>query len=215
MALRRLARQTRDADQARRLLALASIYDGGSRSEAARLGSGTVQIVLDWVVRFNERGPDGLINGKAPGGPAKLNDAQRQALAKTVESGRFPLCTVRWRRKDPVQWLFEEFRISPHDQRTMWADIFGAICPKKGKGAGLVMPRCDTDAMAAHLAEISVAVEPGAHAVLILDQAGWHVSGRLVVPEFLAQPRQASGGLALDGAGAAAEQVRGVALGEV
>ena len=65
--LRRLARQTKDASQARRLLALASIYDGGSRSDAARLGSVTVQIVRDWVVRFNARGPDGLINGKAPG----------------------------------------------------------------------------------------------------------------------------------------------------
>jgi transposase len=65
--LRRLARQTRDANQARRLLALASICDGGSRADAARLGSVTVQIVRDWVVRFNTRGPDGLINGKAPG----------------------------------------------------------------------------------------------------------------------------------------------------
>ena len=64
--LRLLARQTRDADQARRLLALASIYDGGSRADAARLGSVTVQIVRDWAVRYNDRGPDGLINGKAP-----------------------------------------------------------------------------------------------------------------------------------------------------
>ncbi len=72
---------------------------------------------------------------------------------------------------------------APHDQRTQSAYIFGAICPKKGKGAGLVMPRCDTDAMTAHLAEISAAVEPGAHAVLILDQAGWHISKALVVPD--------------------------------
>lgn len=77
--LRRLARQTRDADQARRLLALASIYDGGSRADAALLGSVTVQIVRDWVVRFNGRGPDGLINGKAPGKPSLLNDEQRTA----------------------------------------------------------------------------------------------------------------------------------------
>ena len=66
-ALRLLARQTKDANQARRLLALSSIYDGGSRSDAAQLGSVTLQIVRDWVVRFNARGPDGLINGKAPG----------------------------------------------------------------------------------------------------------------------------------------------------
>lgn len=73
----------------------------------------TVQIVRDWVVRFNERGLDGLINGKAPGERAKLNDAQRQALAKIVENGPIPAVhgLVRWRRRDLVQWLFEEFRI--------------------------------------------------------------------------------------------------------
>lgn len=63
MGLRLLARQTRDANQARRLLSVASIYDGGSRADAARLGSVTVQIVRDLVMRFNARGPDGLING--------------------------------------------------------------------------------------------------------------------------------------------------------
>ncbi len=72
---------------------------------------------------------------------------------------------------------------APHDQRTNWVYIFGAICPAKGKGAGLVMPYCDTHAMQAHLREISQAVEPGAHAVLILDPAGWHMSARLVVPD--------------------------------
>jgi hypothetical protein len=72
---------------------------------------------------------------------------------------------------------------APHDQRTQWACIFGAICPAEGKGAGLVMPYCDTPAMQAHLHEISGAVAPGAHAVLFLDQTGWHLSGRLVVPD--------------------------------
>ena len=57
--------------------------------------------------------------------------------------------------------------------------IFGAICPAKRKGAGLVMPWCDTDAMAAHLIEISAVVDPGAHAVLIVDQAGWHLTPKL------------------------------------
>jgi len=72
---------------------------------------------------------------------------------------------------------------APHDRRTKSAYIFGAICPKAGKGAGLVMPWCDTRAMTAHLAEISRMVEPGAHAVVILDQAGWPLSKALVVPE--------------------------------
>jgi hypothetical protein len=65
----------------------------------------------------------------------------------------------------------------------MWAYIFGGICPRKGKGAGLVLPYCDTEAMQDHLAEISQAVDPGAHAVLILDQAGWHVTPKLRVPD--------------------------------
>lgn len=71
---------------------------------------------------------------------------------------------------------------APHDQRTRSADIFGAICPAKGKGAGLVLPKCNTAAMQLHLDEIALAVEPGAHALVMLDQAGWHMTGRLVVP---------------------------------
>jgi hypothetical protein len=51
--LRRLARRSKDAAQVRRLLALAAIYDGGIRSEAARLGNVTLQIVCDWVARFD------------------------------------------------------------------------------------------------------------------------------------------------------------------
>lgn len=113
-ALRGLARTTRDAAQARRLLALAGIYDGGSRSDAARVGGVTLQIVRDWVMRFNARGPEGLINGKAPGNTPKLNDEQRRALAKIVERGPIPAVdgVVRWRRKDLARWIFEEFRIS-------------------------------------------------------------------------------------------------------
>ena len=88
--LRRLARATRSANQGRRLLALAEIYDGGSRSDAARIGDVTLQIVRDWVVRFNARGPDGLLDGKAPCKPSLLNGAQRQALVETVESGPIP-----------------------------------------------------------------------------------------------------------------------------
>jgi hypothetical protein len=72
---------------------------------------------------------------------------------------------------------------APQDQRTKWAYVFGAICPAKGKAAGLVMPWADTHAMTLHLTEISQAVDPGAHAVVILDQAGWHTSSRLLVPD--------------------------------
>lgn len=71
---------------------------------------------------------------------------------------------------------------APHDQRTASAYIFGAICPKEGKGAALVLPTCNIEAMNLHLAEIAIEVAPGAHAVLLLDQAGWHMSNRLIVP---------------------------------
>ena len=72
---------------------------------------------------------------------------------------------------------------APKDQRTASASIFGAIGPAQGKGAGLVLPRCTTDAMTLHLAEIAQAVAPGAHAIVLLDQAGWHQSKRLAVPD--------------------------------
>ena len=71
---------------------------------------------------------------------------------------------------------------APHDQRTASTYIFGAICPREGKGAALVLPACNTQAMNLHLAEIATEVTPGRHAVLLLDQAGWHMSHRLVVP---------------------------------
>ena len=74
----------------RRLLALAEIYDGGSRPDAARIGGVGVQIVRDWVVRFNAKGPDGLLTGKAPGAPSILDERQRQALRQVVEDGPIP-----------------------------------------------------------------------------------------------------------------------------
>ncbi len=112
--LRRLAKATKDAGQSRRLLALAEIYDNGARSDAARIGGVGLQVVRDWVLRFNADGPTGLIDRKAPGQPAKLNAAQRQALARVVESGPIPAIhgVVRWRLNDLVQWIWEEFAVS-------------------------------------------------------------------------------------------------------
>ena len=71
---------------------------------------------------------------------------------------------------------------APRDQRTASTYIFGAVCPEQGKGAGLILPACNTEAMNLHLAAIAAAVAPGAHAVLLADQTGWHMSTRLVVP---------------------------------
>lgn len=68
---------------------------------------------------------------------------------------------------------------APKDQRTKSAYIFGAILPEQGKAAGLVLPFCNTQTMALHLAEISLAVALGAHAVVLMDRAGWHMTGKL------------------------------------
>ena len=64
--VRRLARASGDANQTRRLLALAIIYDGGKRSDAAALGGVGLQVIRDWVLRFNTSSPAGLIDRKAP-----------------------------------------------------------------------------------------------------------------------------------------------------
>jgi transposase len=112
--LRALAKQSRDAAQTRRLLALAAIYDGGSRGEAAQIGGVGLQTVRDWVLAFNAEGPAGLIDGKAPGKPPLLDAEQRRALAQVVEAGPIPAAhgVVRWRLIDLAQWVFDQFAIS-------------------------------------------------------------------------------------------------------
>jgi hypothetical protein len=85
-------------------------------------------------------------------------------------------CLVRqWARKGtrPRQ---------PADQRYENAYLFGAICPARGVGAALALPFADTDMMQLHIDEISLHVAKGAHAVLLLDRAGWHIAGDLVWP---------------------------------
>lgn len=116
--LRLVAKRAKDGPQARRLLALASIYDGDTRGEAAKIGGVTLQVIRDWVLRFNARGPDGLMNGKAPGQPSRLTAAQRTALAAIVESGPIPAIhgVVRWRIIDLCQWLLEEHRVTVSKQ---------------------------------------------------------------------------------------------------
>ena len=90
------------------------LWPRGSRTDAARTGGVTLQIVRDWVLRFSALGPDGLIDRKAPGPASKLNTDQRRALASIVDSGPIPAVhgVVRWRLKDLAQWIWEEFGIS-------------------------------------------------------------------------------------------------------
>jgi transposase len=96
--LRVLAKASRDANQTQRLLALAAIYDGAPRREAAKrsvvseCSPSTSSGVRDWVLAFNGEGPPGLIGCKAPGNQPLLNAEQRAALQRIVEVGR----TRRW-----------------------------------------------------------------------------------------------------------------------
>ena len=103
-ALRGIARKSKEGAQARRLLALAAIYEGATRTEAARIGGVTLQIVRDWVVKFNADGPDGLIDRKPPGQPSRLTDAHRTALMARIDDGPIPSVhgVVRWRLGDLI-----------------------------------------------------------------------------------------------------------------
>ena len=113
-ALRRLARKTTQTNQSRRLLALAEIYDGGSRSGSARIGGGGFADCARLGRAVQCSRPKGLMDGKAPGKRPKLNDAQRQALVAIVESGPIPAIhrVVRWRLIDLAQWLYAELKVS-------------------------------------------------------------------------------------------------------
>ncbi len=79
--VRRIAKRAKDASQARRLLAIAAVLDGASQEEAAKRGGMDRQTLRDWVIRFNEKGPDGLINIPSPGTPAKLNEEHKALSA--------------------------------------------------------------------------------------------------------------------------------------
>jgi transposase len=118
VGLRRIARESADADQVRRLLALAVIYEGNSRTAAAAVGGVSLQVVRDWVMRFNTHGPEGLIDRKAPGQPSRLNDTHRAALMAMVEKGPIPAVheVIRWRIIDLCQWLWEEYEITVSKQ---------------------------------------------------------------------------------------------------
>ena len=116
--VRLAARESKDANHVRRLLALAAIYDGATRAAAAEIGGVTRQIVRDWVLRFNASGPHGLVDRKAPGQPSLLNEAHRAALAAVIDSGPIPAIhgVVRWRIIDLCQWLWDEFQVNVSKQ---------------------------------------------------------------------------------------------------
>lgn len=112
--LLRFARRCGDADQVRRMLAVALVPVGSSRSEATKITGVTLEIVRNWVLRFNEGGPDGLATRKAPGRASNLNDGQRARLAEAVEARPILAAfgVVRWRLCDLAQWIWDEFELS-------------------------------------------------------------------------------------------------------
>ena len=118
--LRGMAKRSCNNRQIRRLLALAAVYDGMLRTQAARLGGMDRQTLRDWVHRFNELGPDGLTNAKGAGRPRSLNAEQMLALAQIVEAGPDPHIdgVVRWRCVDLVRVIAERFGVEC-SQRSM------------------------------------------------------------------------------------------------
>ncbi|WP_096171592.1 IS630 family transposase [Cohaesibacter sp. ES.047] len=269
-SLRRLAKGCRNAKQSRRLLAIAAVYDGMNRADAAKVGGMDRQTLRDWVLRFNEQGTDGLVDIKATGAPMRLSPEQLEEFVAIVETGPDPEKdgVSVWRSQDLVRVIQERFGVSykergvrdllrrmgyvrisgrpqhpeqkpevidafkktspqplaahvghlpknkpieiwwqdearlgqknglarlwakkgtrprlPADQRYKNAYLFGAICPARGVGAGLMMPFANTQAMQMHLEEVSRTVARGAHAVVLMDRAGWHTTSRLNVPK--------------------------------
>src|SRR2546422_11716617 len=115
--VRRVAKRAKDAAQARRLLAIAAVLDGASREAAAKIGGMDRQTLRDWVIRFNEQGPDGLVNIPSPGVPPKLDDTHKAFLARIVEEGPIPAVhgVVRWRGCDLIMRVYGGDAVSGSD----------------------------------------------------------------------------------------------------
>ncbi len=112
--LRALATKSRDAEQSRRLLALAMILDGLSREDAARQAGMDRQTLRDWVLRYNNLGVDGLVSRTAPGPAPKLTAGQMQELRALVVAGPDPAIhqVVRWRCVDLRDEVTRRFGVS-------------------------------------------------------------------------------------------------------
>jgi transposase len=116
--LRRLARRSKSNNQSRRLLSLAAILDGMTRTDAARIGGMDRQTLRDWVHRFNEAGPDGLLDDWASGPESRLSAEQQAELAAIVEAGPDLAAdgVVRWRRIDLQRLIKERFGVDYHER---------------------------------------------------------------------------------------------------
>ena len=116
--VRAAAREARDADQVRRLLAIAAAYEGQDRSAAAKLGAMDPQRLRDWVRRFNAAGPDGLIDRKPAGAARRLSAEQEAELAALIEAGPDVQRdgVVRWRCVDLRQLILTRWNIAYHER---------------------------------------------------------------------------------------------------
>jgi transposase len=116
--LRHLAKSRTDPRQVRRLLALAAVYDGMARADAAKINGMDRQTLCDWVHRFNEDGAEGLFNRKGPGRERRLTEAQLHELAELVEIGPDPAVdgVVRWRRVDLQQVIQDRYGVTYHER---------------------------------------------------------------------------------------------------
>ena len=126
-SLRDLAKRSRDPRQIRRLLALAAVYDGMSRADAAKVGGMDRQTLRDWVHRFNAAGPEGVRNRAGAGRPRQLTEVQMRELAEIVETGPDPVTdgVVRWRRIDLKRVIEERFGVI-YSERAV-SDLLGRL----------------------------------------------------------------------------------------
>jgi len=122
--LRRAASSCRDADASRRMLALALVFEGAPRAEAARSCGMDRQTLRDWVHRYNDEGLPGLSNRSGQGRKPLLDDDQRARLADLVRKGPDPEQdgVVRWRRVDLKRRIEHEFDVVMHE-RTVGAQL--------------------------------------------------------------------------------------------
>lgn len=113
VGLRQAASRGKDADAARRMLALALVLEGRSRTEAAQSCGMDRQTLRDWVHRFNEHGLAGLSNRKAPGAKLCLSPEHEAELAALVRSGSdlAEHGVVRWRRIDLSKVIEDRFGV--------------------------------------------------------------------------------------------------------
>lgn len=116
--LRRLVSGSKDANQSRRLLSLATVLDGMSREDAARIGGMDRQTLRDWVHRFNAQGPESLKDIRSKGLTQRHSPEQLAALSEIVETGpnRAKDGVVRWRRIDLKRVVEERFGVVYHER---------------------------------------------------------------------------------------------------